>query len=635
MTKPQVLIVEDEGIIARDIEDRMAKLNYAVSGIASTGEQAVEKAIESRPDIVLMDIKLKGQMDGIEAARQIRTSLDVPVVYLTAYADDELLQRAKETQPAGYILKPFQDRELHAVIQTALYKHEKEKKLKEGKRVQLQESEERYRTLYSAMKEGVCLHEVIYDESGEAIDYKILDINPAYERITGLKREEAMGSIASQLYGNAEPPYLELYAKVAKSGESTSFETYFPPMDKHFHISVFSPRRGQFATVFSDITEGKQAELHIKKLYSLQTAIRDINQELLCFKDEAALFHQVCAILAKVEFVNSVWIGMTGEGSFDIKPVAQIGFEEEFLATVKVAWNGSEYGSGPSGTAIKTKQPVVINDIASDPNFAPWRAEAMQRGTAASISLPLIFEGKAIVIINIGSAQKDVFGDEEVSFLTEVAGDIAVGIRASRLQKEINRSVEKLRLALNNTVAAIGLLCEQKDPYTAGHQRRTTQLAVAIARGMNLPQDTVDGIEIASLIHDIGKFTVPSEILSKPGKLSEFEFGIIKAHSDTAYQILKGLDFPWPVAKIILQHHERMNGSGYPQGLSADNICIEARILAVADVVEAMSSHRPYRPALGVGMALEEILQKKGILYDAEVADACIRLFYEKEFHFE
>ena len=178
-------------------------------------------------------------------------------------------------------------------------------------------------------------------------------------------------------------------------------------------------------------------------------------------------------------------------------------------------------------------------------------------------------------------------------------------------------------------------MTELRDPYTSGHQQRVTQLACAIAKEMNLNEKITEEIRVSGALHDIGKIHIPSEILSKPGRLTENEFNMIKTHSEAGFNILKAIEFPWPVAPVVLQHHERTNGSGYPAGLLVKDILLEARVLAVADVVEAMSSHRPYRPALGINKALEEISQNKGILYDPEVVDACLKLFAEKRFKFE
>jgi putative nucleotidyltransferase with HDIG domain len=188
---------------------------------------------------------------------------------------------------------------------------------------------------------------------------------------------------------------------------------------------------------------------------------------------------------------------------------------------------------------------------------------------------------------------------------------------------------------LVTTVNTLASTVEMRDPYTAGHQRRVTILACAIAEEIGLTEEQFDGLRLAGMIHDIGKITVPIEILNKPGRISETEFNIIKTHPQAGYNLLREIEFPWPVAQIVLQHHERLDGSGYPQGLKDGTIMLEAKILAVADVVEAMASHRPYRPALGIEAALEEIAKNRDILYDHEIVDVCHRLFTEKGFRLE
>ncbi|MHB8896684.1 MAG: HD domain-containing phosphohydrolase [Candidatus Geothermincolia bacterium] len=194
------------------------------------------------------------------------------------------------------------------------------------------------------------------------------------------------------------------------------------------------------------------------------------------------------------------------------------------------------------------------------------------------------------------------------------------------------RNLDATRSAAEATVSALAAVAERRDPYTAGHQQRVSQLATAIAAEMNLPEDQIEGIRIAGILHDTGKVVIPGEILSKPSRLSEFEFGIIKTHPRVDSEIVEGIAFPWPVARTVLQHHERIDGSGYPNGIKGDDILLEARILAVADVVEAMSSHRPYRPALGIAKALDEIESGKGKIYDPDVVEACQTLFRENRF---
>jgi putative nucleotidyltransferase with HDIG domain len=214
-----------------------------------------------------------------------------------------------------------------------------------------------------------------------------------------------------------------------------------------------------------------------------------------------------------------------------------------------------------------------------------------------------------------------------------MAGTLIVSVDISerkKAERELENSMERWRRALEGSIHAMALTVEMRDPYTAGHQQRVAYLSSMIAQEMGLSQDRVYGLRLGGVIHDIGKIAVPAEILTKPGRLTEIEFDLIKTHCRVGYEILKSIEFPWPIAQIVLQHHERMDGSGYPLGLGGEDILLEARILGVADVVEAMASHRPYRPALGIEKALQEISENRTTLYDPEVVDACLKLFREK-----
>jgi len=223
-------------------------------------------------------------------------------------------------------------------------------------------------------------------------------------------------------------------------------------------------------------------------------------------------------------------------------------------------------------------------------------------------------------------------GNETISFFEGFHQDIT---QRKQAENALKKSVESLKRTLDGTVDALSTTLEMRDPYTAGHQKRVALIACEIAQEMGLSKQQIEGIRVMGFLHDIGKIVVPAEILSKPGKINEYEFHIIKAHSQVGYDILKGIELPWPVAVATIQHHERLDGSGYPHGLKGDEIILEARILAVADVLEAMASHRPYRPALGLDKALEELAQKKGTVYDTEVVNACLRLFIDKGFRYE
>lgn len=201
---------------------------------------------------------------------------------------------------------------------------------------------------------------------------------------------------------------------------------------------------------------------------------------------------------------------------------------------------------------------------------------------------------------------------------------ITYAVERKAIEMERQQSAERMKRVLLQTVKAVSLTLEMRDPYTAGHQRRVAQLASAIGERLGLPPDQLEGLHTGALIHDLGKINVPSDFLSRPGKLSDAAFGVIKSHPDVGAEIVEGIDFPWPVSVMIRQHHERLDGSGYPGGLRGDQIILEARILAVADVVEAISSHRPYRPSLGLDAALREIQDRSGSAYDPAVVEACM-----------
>ena len=216
----------------------------------------------------------------------------------------------------------------------------------------------------------------------------------------------------------------------------------------------------------------------------------------------------------------------------------------------------------------------------------------------------------------------------------KVAGLEEVKLEYNQVDRKLKQTYKKLQKFIEGTAYIIMKVVETRDPYSIGHQQRVSKLATAIAQEMKLPQDKIEGIRIASLVHDIGKVNLPTEIISKPNKLIEVEFNLIKNYPKTGYDILKKVDFPWPIAEIVFQHQEKIDGSGYPRGLKGDEICIEAKILGVANVVEAMSSYKSYRPALSIDEALAEISKNKNILFDPEVVDTCIKLFKERGFKF-
>jgi PAS domain S-box-containing protein len=386
----------------------------------------------------------------------------------------------------------------------------------------------------------------------------------------------------------------------------------------------------------TDITERKQSERALERLNRTLRTLSSANQALVHAKSEPELLRDMCQILIDVGGYRMVWIGFAEhDAGKSVRVAAVAGHNEGYIEQAKVSWADDERGRGPTGTAIRTGQPQVNLNFATDPRMAPWRAEALKRGYASSAALPLKDATGVFGVLTVYAGQPEAIGPGELDLFIELAGDLAYGITAWRAGSERDAAVRRWYEGLEDTIGSIASTIEMRDPYTAGHQRRVAKLAAAIGGELGLPEDRIRGIFLAGLIHDVGKINIPAEILSKPGKLTPLEMQFIRTHPQAGYDIVKGIEFPWPIAEAILQHHERLDGSGYPRGLATEAVIVEARILAVADVTEAMTAHRPYRPALGLDAALAEIETGKGRLYDPAAVDACIALFRNKGFAFQ
>jgi len=309
---------------------------------------------------------------------------------------------------------------------------------------------------------------------------------------------------------------------------------------------------------------------------------------------------------------------------------------------VQAGYDCSTAADGLEALEILEREPVdvVITDI-SMPNMDGMElADRIRRHHGADVIVMTGFAENLSYedIIARGASDfihKPVGVREIVVRLERVIRERTIFSEQRRTEKELRNSLQKLRRVLSQTVNALASSLEKRDPYTAGHQQRVARLAHAVALRMGLPEGQAEGIRIAGILHDIGKISVPTDILTKPGRLSVNEFNLIKEHPQVGYDILKDIEFEPPVATSIIQHHERLNGSGYPEGITGSGIIIEARILAVTDVVEAMASHRPYRPSLGVDKALEEIAAHSGTLYDSDVVKSCLNLFEQHRDFFE
>lgn len=358
-------------------------------------------------------------------------------------------------------------------------------------------------------------------------------------------------------------------------------------------------------------------------------------QAMLSANDELSLLQKLCCIIVRSGGYALAWVGYAEfDESKTVRPVAQAGEGEEYVGSITVTWDDSELGRGPTGLAVRTGESHVARYLSDHPGFGPWRDAARKCGFSSSIAIPLYCEDAVLGTLNVYSKEPDSFDTDEVSLLEELAGNISFGIAAIRMRLERQVAEEELRVSwatlartLQGTVRAMAAVTEIRDPYTAGHQQRVSELAGAIAGELGLSADDTEGLRIAGLLHDVGKVYVPIQILAKPGSLSTAEFNLVKVHAEAGYDILRNVEFPWPIAETVLQHHERLNGSGYPNSLAGAEILTSARIIAVADTVEAMSNFRPYRPAFGIEAALNEVLSESSTLYDPACAQACARLF--------
>jgi putative nucleotidyltransferase with HDIG domain len=370
----------------------------------------------------------------------------------------------------------------------------------------------------------------------------------------------------------------------------------------------------------TDITERKQAELLIMVQRDLALAISFSHQ-----LDEA--LSKCLDTILQLSEMECGGIYLMDQDSGDLNLICHKNLSPAFIKSV------SHYKADSTrARLIMQGKPLFTRYSELDlPLDQVRKAEKLK----AFAVLPLIFEKRVIGCLNLGSQKLEDVSEINREVLKTAATLMGEGITRLKIEEELKLSYQKLQRALENTIQAMALVLEIRDPYTAGHQKRVAELACTIAKEIGFSLEKINRIYMEGIIHDIGKINVPTEILSKPGSLSEIELKLIQTHPQAGSDMLKEMELPEEVCLSVLQHHERMDGSGYPSGLSGKDIILEARILAVADVVEAITSHRPYRPALGLDKALEEITQNKGKLYDPEVVDACWKLFKEKGFKFE
>jgi PAS domain S-box-containing protein/putative nucleotidyltransferase with HDIG domain len=517
----------------------------------------------------------------------------------------------------------------------------------------LLESEERLRVATESARDAII---IIEGESGTITAW-----NPAAEAVFGYTRAEALGQ---NLHDLLTPPRFretsqQGLARFAKSGEGNVVgktlelvalrkdRTEFPI---ELSLSAMKIHGKWLATgIARDITQRKQAEIALNHANRALATFSEVNRQLIFSSNETDLLQAICQTIVKHSGYCMASVGYATQDAGSTILIKAYADDKggNYLGSMPLIRVDTENSVEPGSLAFRSGVTQVCQDIANDPQYLSWRKEALQHGYVSCITLPLRSSGVAeqqtrdnpvFGVLTVYSNEVNTFIPGEIALLEEMAEDLAYGVRTLRLQEERDRVLEQNKQHLTqmlgnleDTVLAIAKIVEMRDPYTAGHQLRVAALAAAIARQMGLPDAQVHAIHLAGVLHDLGKIQIPAEILSKPGKLNTVEYSLIQFHPQVGYDILQGIKFPWPIAQMVLQHHERLDGSGYPQGLKGDAILLEARILAVSDVVEAISSHRPYRPALGIESALAEIEEGSGPKYDSAVVAACIKVLRDHD----
>lgn len=637
----RVLMLEDTPTDAELAEHELRKAGIVfVSKRVDTRETFLRALDDFHPDIILSDFRLP-DFDGKEALGIVRRDHpEIPVIMVTgAFSDID----AVELLTAGakdYILKDRLAR-LAPAIQRALAA-EQVASARRAAEKGLRESEEKFRSLVESSSDWIWEvdeHSVYTYSSPQVYDL----LGYTAEEIIGKTPFEIMPpdeaarvkGIFNDIAARGKPLRLLENVNLHKDGRTVFLETSANPFfDSQ---GIYRGCRG----IDRDISERKLAQARIQTLSRIYATLSYTNTTIVRAKNRDELFREICEGAVKYGKFIMAWVGLVDEATHKVKPVCQSGDMAGYLTNIVISIEDEPHGRGPTGTAIRENRVITVEDFATDERMRPWREAALKNGFHGSAGLPLRFKGKVIGSLTLYSDEPNYFDSDLLALLEEMSVDISFALdnferEALRQRAEAERAtaLSQLKKSLDGSIQMAAAVTEMRDPYTAGHQQRVALLATAIARELGLDTAQIEGVHFGGLIHDVGKISIPAEILSKPGHLSDIEFMLIKTHPLAGYNILKSIDFPWPVAKMIMQHHERLDGTGYPGNLKGDEIILEARILMVADVVEAMSSHRPYRPGLGIAAALEEIERARGIYYDPRVVDACLNLFRNKKFDF-
>jgi len=671
MAEARILVVEDELIVAKDIQNRLESLGYTVPAVAGSGEEAIERAAETHPDLVLMDIRLKGEMDGVEAAQQMRDRFNIPVVYVTAHADADTLRRAKITKPFGYILKPFETRELHTAIEMALRQHQMETKLRE--------SERWLSTVLNSIGDAV----IVTDKKGF-----VTGMNPVAEALTGWKQEEAVGRDLREVFSTAddegrtltECPVTKARREhvvvsvgnhatlITKGGAETPIdESAAPLIDDHGTVTGA-------VLVFRDITERKRAEEELRRLNrKLEKEHREVEALNLHLEDkvkertvELRLANQELRernrqlMDARAQAATDGLTGLSNHRAFQEKVKHEVSQAHAHggnlglimmdidvfkrvndslghmagdrilreVATVLTETVGQEHAYRYGGDEFAVLLPET--DRLKTARVAQRLRRDVAKRTDGRGEKVTVTLGVASVPHTAGSADELIYGADAAMYWAKSAGKNQVGDWGKLIRRREDGTLPWYAadrgVKAPDVVAALVAALAAKDPITSAHTERCSWYTARLAKEIGLKDDETSIVRLASLLHDVGKLAVPDDVLSKPGPLNEEEWAQMKRHPTSALHVLSQIHSIADATPAILHHHEHFNGSGYPDGLAGKEIPIASRILLVTDAFDAMTTDRPYRKAMPIEAAVEELKRNSGTQFDPMVVEAFLRI---------
>jgi diguanylate cyclase (GGDEF)-like protein/PAS domain S-box-containing protein len=585
----RILIVEDEGVIALELQDRLTGMGYEIVGQVPSGQEAIDRTRELQPDVVLMDIILAGQMDGIEASEIIKNSLDIPVIFLTAHADERTLQRAKATQPFGYILKPFNERELQVSIEMALYKHQKEKTARER--------EEWLSATLTSIGDAVITVDV---------RSRVTFMNAAAQRLTGWSVQDVLGRKASDIWSIIQDDGL-MDGRFVPSGSVRedlliNKEGIEIPVD--YNAAPIKNYKGDvtgMVFVLRDITERKAAEERIKYLsfHDRLTDLysRDYFEEELRRLDTARHL-PLSLIMGDVnglKLVNDVFGHQEGDTLLRRIADALKGScrKEDMVAR----WGGDEFvvllPKTTESLAVEFAQRV--RTLCTETNGTPIQPS-----------------------IALGVATKEE-STQDLRDVLKTAEDRMY--RNKLMDRKSTRSA--IIYSLQRTV-------QERSLEMGEHAVRLKNVALDVGRAVALPDDKLDELSLLAMLHDIGKIAIPDEILGKPGRLLPDEWEAMQAHLEIGYRIVESTPELAHIGEALLAHHEWWDGTGYPKKLRGEQIPLISRILAIADAYDVMTHDRPYRKAVSKEDAIREIEKCIGTQFDPQLGNLFVQTMSSK-----